>query len=160
MIFLGEMEKFDRTACKTYVAMLDAYKSACSSERAARRMADDMLTKAGKTAMFANFEFMDYDEQFPGVESDRQVAYLCQKLERVESKLKEVEDVSTKMSAAEAEETASKLESEKEALQEERICRSLLGFIAAADASLKDTQEEVLADYLSSSRRAKSGLGP
>ena len=62
------------------------------------------------------------------------------------------------MSAAEAEETALKLESEKEALQEERICRSLLGFIAAADASLKDTQEEVLADYLAT-RRAKSGPG-
>ena len=134
--------------------MLDAYKSACASERTARRTANDMLKKAGKVSMFANFGFLDYDEQFPGVGSDRQVAYLSQKLEQVESKLKEVEDAS----AAEAEETALKLESEKEALQEEQTCRSLLEFISTGDASLKDTRENVLADYLSS-RHAKSGPG-
>ena len=155
MVFLGEMEKFDSAACKSYIAMLDAYKSACTSERVAMRTADDLLTKAGKVSMFAKFVFLDYDEQFPGVGSDRQVAYLSQKLEQVASKLKDVEDAS----AAEAEETALKLESEKEALQEARTCRSLLEFISTGDASLKDTREDFLADYSSSSRRAKSGPG-
>ena len=154
MVFLGEMKKFDSTACKHYVAMLDAYKSACASERAARKTADVMLKKSGQVAMFAKFVTLDYDEQFPGVGSARQVAYLSQKLEQVASKLKDVEDAS----AAEAEETALKLESEKEALQEAQTCRSFLEFISTGDASLKATQEEVLAEYLAS-RRAKSGPG-
>ena len=154
VVFLGEMEKFDSAACKSYVAMLDAYKSACASERVARRAADDMLKKAGKVSMFAKFVIQDYDEQFPGVGSARQVAYLSQRLEQVASKLKDVEDAS----AAEAEETALKLESEKEALQEARTCRSLLEFISTGDATLKDTREDVLAEYLAS-RRAKSGPG-
>ena len=70
------------------------------------------------------------------------------------SQLKDVEDAS----AAEAEETALKLEIEKEALREVSTCRGLLEFLSTGDASLKDTQEEVLADYLAT-RRAKSGPG-
>ena len=154
MVFLGEMEKFDRTAHKLYVAMLDAYKSACASERLARKTADAVLKKSGHVAMFAEFVTLDYDEQFPGVENARQVAYLSQRLEQVASKLQDVEDAS----AAEAEETALKLEGEKEALREESTCRSLLEFLSTGDATLKDTRDEVLAEYMAA-RRVKSGLG-
>ena len=154
MVFLGEMEKFDSTAHKHYVAMLDAYKSACASERVARKTADAVLKKSGHVAMFAEFVTLDYDEQFPGVENARQVAYLSQRLEQVASKLQDVEDAS----AAEAEETALKLESEKEALREESTCRSLLEFLSTGDATLKGTQDVVLAEYMAT-RRVKSGPG-
>ena len=82
------------------------------------------------------------------------MAYLSQRLEQVASKLQDVEDAS----AAEAEETALKLEGEKEALREESTCRSLLEFLSTGDATLKGTQDVVLAEYMAT-RRVKSGLG-
>ena len=68
--------------------------------------------------------------------------------------MKDVEDAS----AAGAAETALKLESEKESLRVADTCRGLLEFLSTGDASLKDTQEEVLADYLAN-HHAKSGPG-
>jgi len=134
--------------------MLDAYKSACASERLARKTADAVLKKSGHVAMFAEFVTLDYDEQFPGVENARQVAYLSQRLEQVASKLQDVEDAS----AAGAEETALKLEPAPHALRHARACRGLLEFLSTGDASLKDTREEVPGEYLAT-RRAKSGPG-
>ena len=105
-------------------------------------------------AMFAEFMTLDYDERFPGVGGTSQVAYLSQRLEEVASQLKDVEVAS----AAGAAETALKLKGEKESLRVAETCRDLLEFFSTGDASLKDTQEEVLADYLAT-RRAKSGPG-
>ena len=141
-------------ACKRYVAMLDSYKSACANERAARKKADVLLKEAGHVAMFAEFMTLDYDEQFPGVGGASQVAYLSQRLEQVASQLKDVEDAS----AAGAAETALKLEGEKESLWVAETCRDALEFLSTSDASLKDTQEILLADYMAK-RHGKSGPG-
>uniref|UniRef100_A0A7S2C1P0 Uncharacterized protein n=1 Tax=Octactis speculum TaxID=3111310 RepID=A0A7S2C1P0_9STRA len=123
--------------------MLDAYKSAVANERATRKKADVLLKKAGHVAMLGEAMFEDYDEQFPGVGGDVQVAFLSQRIEQVASQLKDAEVAS----AAEAAETASKLESEKESLRVVDTCRDMLKFLSSGNDALKlETQQVLLAD--------------
>ena len=153
MIFLGEMEKFDSTAARKYVAMLDAYKKACADERVAKKTADGLLKNAGHVAMLAGFTNLDYDEQFPGHGGAQQVAYLSHQVKRFDSQLKSLQDAS----AVEAAEAASKLAEEQETAREAEYCRGLLKFLSAGGAPLEPAaQEKVLEEYLAS----KSCPGP
>ncbi len=155
MVFPGEMEKFDSTAARKYVAMLDAYKKACGDERVARKSADGLLKKAGHVAMFAGFTNLDYDEQFPERGSPQQVAFLSHQVEQFQSQLKSVKDAS----AAEAAEAASKLEEEQEAAREAECCRGLLKFLSAGGATLEPaTREQLLGEYLASRGGSSPGL--
>ena len=147
MIFPGEMKKFDSTAARKYVAMLDAYKKACGDERVAKKTADVLLKKAGHVAMLAGFMNLDYDEQFPERGSPQQVAFLSHQIEQVQSKLKSVEDAS----AAEAAEAALKLSKEQAAAREAECCRGLLKFLSSDGASLEpEAQEQVVREFLAS----------
>ena len=153
MIFLGEMEKFDSTAARKYVAMLDAYKKACADERTAKKTADGLLKDAGHVAMLAEFTNLDYDEQFPGNGGAQQVAYLSHQVKRFGSQLKSLQNAS----AVEAAEAASKLEEEQETAREAEHCRGLLKFLSSGSAPLEPAaQEKVLEEYLAS----KSCPGP
>ena len=153
MIFLGEMEKFDSTAARKYVAMLDAYKKACADERVAKKTADGLLKNAGHVAMLAGFTNLDYDEQFPGNGGAQQVAFLSHQVKQFDSQLKSLQDAS----AVEAAEAASKLEEEQETAREAEHCRGLLKFLSSGGAPLEPAaQEKVLEEYLAS----KSCPGP
>ena len=153
MIFLGEMEKFDSTAARKYVAMLDAYKKACADERVAKKTADGLLKNAGHVAMLAGFTNLDYDEQFPGNGGTQQVAFLSHQVKQFDSQLKSLQDAS----AAEAAGAASKLEEEQETAREAEHCRGLLKFLSSGGAPLEPAaQEKVLEEYLAS----KSCPGP
>ena len=153
MIFLGEMEKFDSTAARKYVAMLDAYKKACADERAAKKTADGLLKDAGHVAMLAGFTNLDYDEQFPGNGGTQQVAFLSHQVKQFDSQLKSLQDAS----AVEAAEAASKLEEEQETAREAEHCRGLLKFLSSGGNPLEPAaQEKVLEEYLAS----KSCPGP
>ena len=155
MVFPGEMEKFDSTAARKYVAMLDAYKKACGDERVAKKTADGLLKKAGHVAMFAGFTNLDYDGQFPERGSPQQVAFLSHQVEQFQSQLKSVKDAS----AAEAAEAASKLEEEQEAAREAECCRGLLEFLSAGGATLEPaTREQLLGEYLASRGESSPGL--
>ena len=155
MVFPGEMEKFDSTAARKYVAMLDAYKKACGDERVAKKSADGLLKKAGHVAMLAGFTNLDYDEQFPERGSPQQVAFLSHQVEQFQSQLKSVKDAS----AAEAAEAASKLEEEQETAREAEYCRGLLKFLSSGGAALEPaTREQLLGEYLASRGESSPGL--
>ena len=155
MVFPGEMEKFDSTAARKYVAMLDAYKKACGDERVAKKAADGLLKKAGHVAMFAGFTNLDYDEQFPEKGSPQQVAFLSHQVKQFESQLKSVKDAS----AAEAAEAASKLEEEQETAREAEHCRGLLKFLSSGSAPLAaGDREKVLEEYMASRGKSSPGL--
>ena len=156
MIFPDQMEKFDATAHRHYVKLLDKYKAAVSKERSDRKKASAAMKKQGHVSLLACELSPDYDEQFPTADDPPQVAYLTHRLEQVETQLKATEDAM----AAEAAASVLKTEKEREAKRTADVCRSMLKHILPAGSQADHDQdvEQVVAEFMASHSRVGDGL--
>ena len=151
MVFLDQKEKFDATAHRRYVRLLDKYKAAVSKERSDRKKASEMMKKKGHVSMLACGMGLDYDEQFPTADEAPQVAYLTHRLEQVETQMKATEDAM----AAEAAASLLKTEKEREAKRTADVCRSMLKFVSPDGP--QDDHDEIVAKYMESHRSKLGG---
>ena len=102
MIFLDNMEKLFPSACRTYITMLDKYKSAVIKDRESRKKADAVMRSSGHVSMLATSVAQDYDELAADLGDAARVAHLSVAMEAVQAQLKEVEDDTAAEAAASA----------------------------------------------------------
>ena len=153
MIFLDKMEELFPVACRTYIAMLEKYKSAVFKDRDSRKKADAAMRKGGQVSMLATSMAQDYDGLTADIGDAARVAHLSVAMETVQAQLKEVE-VAT---AAEAAASALRVREGEEAKRLEDNCREMLEHFSNGEGPSAD-REELLASFLNS-RSGKRNSG-
>lgn len=146
MILLDQMELFDRTGHRKYVAMLKAYRAAANKEHDARKAAREALKKQGHTAMLAELP-PDYDGRSPDPDSESandQVAFLTQaitqRLDSLENRQKEVEVSAAASAAAEAAEAAAAAKQERVDSRVREAYHDFLSWIEPDESKAADTK--------------------
>ena len=145
MIFLDKMEELFPAACRTYIAMLEKYKSAVVKDRDSRKKGAAAMIKGGQTSMLATSLAQDYDEMTADIGDAARVAHLSVAMEAVQAQLKEVEDAT----AAEAAASALRVQEGEEAKRLEDTCREMIAHFSKGEASSADS-EELLSSFMKS----------
>ena len=153
MVFLDQMEKLFPSACRTYITMLDQYKSAVIKDRESRKKADAFMRKSGQVSMLATSVAQDYDELTVDLGDAARVAHLSVAMEAVQAQLKEVEDAT----AAEAAASALRVREGEEAKRLEETCREMIEHFSNGEGPSADS-EELLSSFLNS-RSGKRNSG-
>merc|ERR1712086_1226107 len=76
MIFLDKMEELFPAACRTYITMLEKYKSAVFKDRDSRKKGAAAMNKGGQTSMLATSLAQDYDEMAADIGDAARVTHL------------------------------------------------------------------------------------
>ena len=145
MVFLDKMEKLFHSACRTYITMLDKYKSAVLKDRESRKKADAFMRKSGHVSMLATSVAQDYDELTVDLGDAARVAHLSVAMEAMQAQLKEMGDAT----AAEAAASASRVRKEKEAQHLAETCREVIGYFSSEKDSAED-RDALLAGFMKS----------
>ena len=145
MIFLDQMEKLFPSACRTYITMLDKYKSAVIKDRESRKRADAVMKSGGHVSMLATSMAQDYDGLDADLGDAARVAHLSVAMEEVQAQLKEVGDAT----AAEAAASALRVREGEEAQRLEDTCREMIEHFSNEADSAAD-RDALLASFLKS----------
>ena len=145
MVFLDQMEKLFPSACRTYIKMLDQYKSAVIKDRESRKKADAFMRKSGQVSMLATSVAQDYDELTVDLGDAARVAHLSVAMEAMQAQLKEVGGAT----AAEAAASALRVQEGEEAERLKDTCREVIEHFSNETDSAAD-RDTILASFLKS----------